>query len=221
MSSHANPLAPPPSLSTAPLVVGIGGSTRAGSTSERALRACLDHAERLGARTAAFSGAALRLPVYEADPAVRSDAARELVRSVAGADGLIIASPGYHGGISGLVKNALDYVEDLRTDARPYLDGRAVGCISTASGWQAAGSTLAALRAVVHALRGWPTPLGVAINSELPVWSPDGTPADPSLVNQLEIVTGQVVEFARRWRGPTPVENSHHSSLERVSSQTS
>ena len=142
-------------------------------------------------------------------------------RAVAAADGLIIASPGYHGGISGLVKNALDYVEDLRTDARPYLDGRAVGCVATAAGWQAAGSTLQALRAVVHALRGWPTPLGVAVNSELPVWSEDGTPADPALVTQLEIVTGQVVGFARRWRVPITVENSHPLRFGRVSSQPS
>ena len=171
---------------------------REGSTSERVLRACLDHAQSLGAQTVAFSGPALRLPIYEPDRTARTDQARKLVRAVSGADGLIIASPGYHGGISGLVKNALDYVEDLRRDARPYLDGRAVGCVTTAAGWQAAGSTLQALRAVVHALRGWPTPLGVAINSELPVWEDDGAP-NPALQGQLEILTGQVVEFSRRW----------------------
>ena len=37
------------------------------------------------------------------------------------ADGLLVASPGYHGGISGMMKNALDYVEDLRADERVYL----------------------------------------------------------------------------------------------------
>jgi FMN reductase len=207
--------------STPPLVVGIGGSTRAGSTSERVLHACLDHAQHLGARTVAFSGAALRLPIYEADESHRDDAACAFVRAVGAADGLIIASPGYHGGISGLVKNALDYVEDLRTDPRPYLDGRAVGCVTTAAGWQAAGTTLQSLRAVVHALRGWPTPLGVAINSELPIWTGDGPPTDAGVLAQLEILTGQVVDFALRWREPRSVENSHHSSIERVSSQTS
>ena len=35
-----------------------------------------------------------------------------------GAHALIIGSPGYHGGISGLVKNALDYLEELREDPR-------------------------------------------------------------------------------------------------------
>ena len=206
---------------TSPLIIGIGGSTRAGSTSERVLHACLERAQRLGSRTLAFSGEALRLPIYEVDGSARTDQARELVRAVSAADGLIIASPGYHGGISGLVKNALDYVEDLRGDPRPYLDGRAVGCVATAAGWQAAGSTLQALRAVVHALRGWPTPLGVAVNSELPVWSEDGAVADAGLITQLEILTGQVVDFAHRWQVPTTVENLRPPAPERVSSQAS
>lgn len=182
-----------------PLIVGIGGSTRAGSSSERLLRLCLAQAEQLGARTLAVSGARLRLPLYDADSRERTPPTAELVASVREADGLIIASPGYHGGISGLIKNALDYVEDLRDDARPYLDGRAVGCVATAAGWQAAGSTLQALRAVVHALRGWPTPLGVAVNSELPVWNGDGALTEPALVAQLHIMTAQVIGFARRW----------------------
>jgi FMN reductase len=96
-----------------------------------------------------------------------------------------------------------------------------VGCVATAAGWQAAASTLQALRAVVHALRGWPTPLGVAVNSELPVWRDDGGVADARLMTQLEMVTGQVVEFAQRWAAPTSVENLHPTVAERVSSQTS
>jgi FMN reductase len=43
------------------------------------------------------------------------------VAEVERADGIVIASPGYHGGISGMVKNALDYLEDLRDAPRPYL----------------------------------------------------------------------------------------------------
>lgn len=185
---------------TAPVIVGIGGSTRAGSSSERLLRTCLGQADRLGARTQAFTGDALRLPLYDADSLERTKQTAELVEAIRRADGLLIVSPGYHGGISGLIKNALDYVEDLREDRRPYLDGRAVGCVAAAAGWQATGSTLQALRSVVHALRGWPTPLGVAVNSELPVWGSDGALADPGLIASLDIMTAQVVGFARRWR---------------------
>ena len=83
----------------------------------------------------------------------------EFVEAVRAADGLVIATPGYHGPVSGLIKNALDALDGLRDDERPYLEGRAVGCIVTADGWQACGTALASLRTIVHALRGWPTPV--------------------------------------------------------------
>jgi FMN reductase len=179
-----------------PLVVGIGGSTREPSSSEALLRVCLSEAELLGARVRAFSGTALRLPLYEPDYFQRSDEVNALIESLRDADGVVVVSPGYHGGISGMVKNALDYVEDLRVDERPYLDGRAVGCVACAAGWQAAGTTLQALRAVVHALRGWPTPLGVAVNSEQLGWTPAGKPADQGVALQLKLVAEQVIAFA-------------------------
>ncbi len=66
----------------------------------------------------------------------------------------IVGSPGYHGGISGLVKNALDYIEDMRADSRVYLDNKPWGCISCAYGWQAAVGTLNQLRGIGNALQG-------------------------------------------------------------------
>jgi FMN reductase len=47
----------------------------------------------------------------------------ELVEAVRGADGIIIAAPGYHGTVSGLVKNALDYLEDLAATRGPIWMG--------------------------------------------------------------------------------------------------
>lgn len=182
-----------------PLIVGIGGTVRAMSSSERALRVALDAAERAGAGTVLFSGAALSiLPMYNPESPERVPEALALIDAVRGADGIIIASPGYHGTLSGLVKNALDYLEDLREDPRPYLDGRAVGLIATATGWQAAVTTLTALRSVAHALRGWPTPLGAAINSGQPCFDPDGAVLDLRVGTQLQLVGDQVVEFARQ-----------------------
>jgi FMN reductase len=133
--------------------------------------------------------------MYASERFERVPRAVRLVDELRAADGIIISSPGYHGGVSGLLKNALDYAEDLREDERPYLDGRAVGCLACASGWQAAVGTLAALRSIVHALRGWPTPLGVAINSIDPVFDQEGMVRDPSAATQLEIVAAQVIEF--------------------------
>ena len=121
-----------------PFIVGLGGTVRPNSSSERALARAMAATEALGARTQMFGGEFLaRLPMYNpAEPGVHED--REaFLDAVRRADGVIVASPGYHGSISGLVKNALDSVEGLRDDERPYFDGRAVGIIVAANGWQA------------------------------------------------------------------------------------
>jgi FMN reductase len=179
-----------------PLIVGIGGTTRVGSISEQALRYALKIAEEAGAETRAIAGPSLQLDHYNAGNPARSAGASELVEAMRRADGLIISTPSYHGSISGHVKNALDYAEDLRADPRPYFDGRAVGVIVCADGPQAMGATIGALRSVVHALRGWPTPFAACVNSVARPFGEDGA-VERDTAQALELVTRQVVEFAR------------------------
>lgn len=178
-------------------VVGIGGSMRADSQSERALRIALDAVEEAGAKTTMISGAQLVLPFYDPSVPDRTPDAVRLVEELRAADGVLLVSPGYHGTVSGLVKNALDYVEDLREDDRPYLDGRAVGCVAAARGWQASVTTLTALRSIVHALRGWPTPLGAAVNSADVRFDEHGC-SDAKVEQTLRTIGLQVVDFAQR-----------------------
>jgi len=183
---------------SSPYIVAVGGTLRANSSTERAMRHVLGAVERAGARTKLISGNALQLPLYQPDNPERSSAARSLVAELALADGIILGSPGYHGSISGLVKNALDYAEDLRADVRPYFSGRAVGCIATAGGWPGAVNTLGALRDIVHALRGWPTPIGAAINSAEKIFDDQGVCQVPRIVEMLDLMAGEVMSFASR-----------------------
>ena len=181
------------------LIVGLGGTTRAGSSSERAVRAVLARAEAQGARTAMFDGPALAaLPHYAPERSERTPEQAAFVEAVRRADGVVVGTPGYHGGMSGLVKNALDLLEDLRGDARPYLEGRAVGLVVTAAGWQAGGVVLSALRDVVHALRGWPTPLGVSLNSAAaPLFDAEGGATEAATGASLDMLASQLIGFAR------------------------
>ena len=180
-----------------PFIVGIGGTTRAGSTSELALRATLALAEGLGARTAVLCATDLVMDPYDPMVKTRSDSAQRLVQLLREADGIVIASPSYHGSIPGLLKNALDYTEDMRSDDRPYFDGRAVGCVVCAEGIQAMGTTLFTLRSIVHALRGWPTPYSATINTSTKPFGPDGLLREEVVSTQLKTVAQQVVQFAQ------------------------
>lgn len=191
--------ASPASRAARVFVVGIGGSRRPGSSTERVVTAVLDELEDRGARTKMYGGHALLFPHYEPG-APLTPAAAEYLAAVRAADAVVLGSPGYHGGISGLVKNALDYLEELRDDDVAYLDGKAAGCVTTAYGWQAAVSTLSALRQTVHALRGWPTPYGIALNVADGLCAYDGRFLDTRASEAVGIVAGQIMQFVAAFR---------------------
>jgi FMN reductase len=178
-----------------PYIVGLGGTTRQGSSTEKAISVVLRAAASQGADTLLLCGSDIDLPAYV--PGATSNAkANRITAELGRADGIILGTPGYHGGLSGLVKNALDYTEDLKSNKRPYLQDRPVGCLVTAAGEQGAVTTLAALRSVVHALRGWPTPLGVTIVTSDQVFDAAGNCICPRIEAQLKTLSQQVVDFA-------------------------
>ncbi|WP_210188076.1 NAD(P)H-dependent oxidoreductase [Bosea sp. CRIB-10] len=178
-----------------PLIVGIGGTPREQSSTELALRQALEPM-RGKAEVRVFAGRDLLLPLYQPGITSRDDGAAALVSALMHCDGLIIASPAYHGSVSGLIKNALDYAEELAGEARPYLDGVPIGLIACAAGWQAAGQTLATLRTIAHALRGWPTPYGATIRT-VPGLFAGGTCSDPAVAADLGRVGKQVLAFTQ------------------------
>jgi FMN reductase len=191
-----NQLARPQSANRRLHIVGLGGTTRPGSSSEQALLIAMAKAADLGATTKVFGGQELAtLPHYSPAAPVSSPVSADLVDHLRRADGVIIASPGYHGCLSGLIKNALDYIEELSQDQPAYLGNRAVGLIAAAQGWQAAVTTLTALRAIAHALRGWVTPLGASINSAESHFSA-GVCDEAAVTLKLELVASEVFWFA-------------------------
>jgi FMN reductase len=179
-----------------PVILGIGGTTRPGSSSEEALSLALAKARKLGAETRMFSGKDLRLPLYDVDPSCMTGGSRSLVEAMRKADAIILSSPCYHGGISGLIKNAIDYAEEMHADPRVYWDGRAIGIIGCGYGHQGAAAVVSQLRTVAHARRGWPTPLGIAINSAT-VKFVNGQITEPSIEAKIAVMASQTVAFAK------------------------
>jgi FMN reductase len=155
-------------------------------------------AEQAGAATVLLGGEFLAtLPIFDPRPGGATPAQGRLMAEIAAADGVILATPGYHGSISGVVKNALDTLELGRGDARPYLSGKPVGAVVTAAGPQAGGTSLMTLRAIIHALRGWPTPFGATLNSAETLFDAGGACCNDKDAQQLAMVAEQVVEFAQ------------------------
>jgi FMN reductase len=176
-------------------IVGIGGTLRPSSSTEKAVNCVLKHAESRGANISLFAGPSLDFPFYDPRISERSEMITDYQQAVRNADALVIASPAYHGGISGLVKNAIDYLEDMAKDPDVYLENKAVACIGTGYGWQGANSTLQALRMVVRSLRGWVSPLGIALNTAENHFADDGSCHTEAVDNQFQIMAQELIDF--------------------------
>lgn len=192
---------------TEPHVTVLSGALASGSRTERLARWCQRQCVARGATATLFRGDELEFPFYRYGHR-HSPRVTNLLDDLVRADGIILLTPSYHGSLSGLLKNALDYVNELAGDERPFFDGRAVGCVAVAGGEQGAASTLAALRAIVHAMRGWPTPLGVSVATDTTSIRQDGTPGDERIRMRLEVMLDQVLLHAssRQQLGSLPNE---------------
>ncbi|MFE3992631.1 NAD(P)H-dependent oxidoreductase [Streptomyces goshikiensis] len=153
-----------------PHVVLVSGSLRTGSTSDRVADWCARECAARGATVRVFTGAETDFPAYRPGLAATDARIAGFLDELRRADGVVLVSPTYHATVSGLLKNALDFVNDI-DGPLPYLDGRPIGTVAVGAGAQGAVSTLTTLRTIGHALRGWPTPVGVAVA---------GVPAPPA-----------------------------------------
>lgn len=109
-------------------ILGISGSLRAGSLNTKLLA----EAERLF-DPASTTRADLRLPLYDGDLEAEGmpEAVTRLAEQIAQADAVIISGPEYNKSISGVLKNALDWVS--RTKPNPWRD-KPVALMSATAG---------------------------------------------------------------------------------------
>lgn len=181
-----------------PRIVGLGGALGTSSSSFLALKVALAGAEEAGAETVAYDVRALALPMYEwgAPPPA---AATALAEAMHRADGLIWSSPLYHGSVSGVFKNAIDWLELLAEHEPPYLTDKPVGLIGTSGGAQSMQS-INTLDFIVRALRGWVVPFSVPLVTAGKAFEADGSPVEARVGSQLRMLGAEVARAARLFR---------------------
>jgi chromate reductase len=110
-------------------LLGLCGSLRAGSQNRKLMH---EAARRFG--PAEFSVGDLRLPLYDGDLEERAGVppeVRRLTDQVQAADAVLLVTPEYNQSVSGVMKNALDWIS--RVDGSPWRD-KPVALMSAAAG---------------------------------------------------------------------------------------
>ncbi len=183
-------------------ILGLGGGLREGSYSLVALREALAVAAAAGAETRLSALHDLPLPLYRPDYGAPADYGPEaagrierLIAALRWADGMLWASPSYHGAVSGAMKNALDYVQFLANDRPAFLSGKVVGVIGAGSGTIGAVNVVAQLAQIAHALRALVVPLQVPITGAAKAFD-GGRLTDPQIRRRLEGLATELVALA-------------------------
>jgi FMN reductase len=138
-------------------ILGVSGSLREGSFSRRALELTLEAVPSPGAETRLLDLGCAELPIYRPGGAATSDVVREVGDVVTWADAFVLASPDYHGSMSGAMKNFLDYHwEEFAGKLFGYI------CASHEKGLTAMDQ----MRTAVRQCYGWSLPYGISVHGE-------------------------------------------------------
>ena len=153
-----------------------------------AVRVALQGAERYGAQVKFLELGAYGLTLLESSSGAPGP---EAWRSdVLAADGLILGTPEYHGSFSGVLKNALDYLDFAQTE------GKMIGLVGVSGGAMGAFDAMNGLRSVGRAMHSWVVPLQAAVPEAWKAFSPEGEIQDSATKARLLEVGEQVAKFA-------------------------
>jgi FMN reductase len=173
-------------------VVGICGSLRPGSYTRLALEIALQGARELGARTQLIDLRDYQLIFCDGkeDETRYPEDVFRLRREVGQAGGIILATPEYHGSISGVLKNALDLM------GFDEFEGKMIGLVGVSGGALGAVHALNSLRTVGRVLHAWVIPEEAAIAEAWKVFDESGALKNPKLEKRLKDVGRAVARFA-------------------------
>lgn len=178
--------------------MGIGGSLCNEPDNLSALKIALDGAKKAGSQTQLFDLKTMNLPMYVHEMEQTPVAVKQLCDAVHESHGLIWCSPLYHGTISGVFKNALDWLELLHDKKPPYLTDKVVGLICTSGGTHGL-QAINSMEFVVRALRGWTVPFVVPIDRASKIFDENGQCKEEKITKNLHMLGEEVVRAARHF----------------------
>lgn len=173
-------------------VVGICGSLNENSNTRKALEVALAGARETGVETKIIDLRQYNLPFCDGSKNMgqRFEDVKKLSDEVKSAQGIILATPEYHGSFSGVLKNAIDLM------GFDEFEGKMIGLIGISGGSMGGLYALNTLRLIGRSLHAWVIPEQVAIPEAWKAFDEEGNVKDENIGNRLTSVGKTVARFA-------------------------
>jgi FMN reductase len=173
-------------------IAGLGGSLRQGSFTRMAVAVALEGAAEAGAETQLIDLREYQLTMCDG----KEDESRypqdvfRLREEVRKAHGIVLGTPEYHGGYSGVLKNALDLM------GFEEFEGKMLGLVGVSGGRMGAFGAMHSLRDVGRALHAWVIPEQASVPQVWQAFDDQGRCTDAETEKRLKEVGRQVARFA-------------------------
>ena len=165
-------------------ILGVASSMRESSYSTRVLKVVLKKAEEGDAEIKLLDLRELQLPMYhpEQNSSPELDKVTEYVKW---ADAFVLASPDYHGSMSGVMKNFLDFFwSDFAGKTFGYI------CASHEKGL----TVMDQMRTAVRQCYGWSMPYGISVNSDQD-FDKQGNITNENILSRIETIARDLVVY--------------------------
>lgn len=185
-----------------PKILAFAGSLRTGSLNKRLIRVAAEAARAAGAEVTLIELRDYPLPPYDGDieanglPAA-AVALKDLFKAHAG---LLISAPEYNGGISGTLKNTIDWISRRGDDERSLaaFSGKFAGLMAASPGRLGAIRGLGQLRHVLTTVGVLVVPQQLGINAAATAFDEEGRLKDPAQQAAIEAIAARLVDLICR-----------------------
>lgn len=175
----------------------VAGSNRKDAASTKLLRFIAAGMQQRGFVVEFIDLYETPVPLYAPDDEQQSPDVVRLIRAVNEADGLVFGTPEYHGSISGVLKNALDYLGSGVVSGKPALSVSAAGgAVGVAS--------LTQLQAILRNLHAVNSPEWISLGGHQQRFAEGGAPADDNVKARVERALDLFASLLVALRTPKP-----------------
>ena len=175
------------------IVMGICGTFDLDSANGRLLEILLEKCRSVGAETLVWNNGDNPLPMVGEDGCWSHPNVKAYKEMADSADAFVLSSPEYHGTMSGVMKNNLDWLSFDQTS------GKVFGLMSTLGG-QTNSNTLNHMRIAARWIHGWVVPEQVAVGNIKNAFDDSGNLVDESIHDRVSRLAESIVTSTAKLR---------------------
>jgi chromate reductase len=188
-----------------PKILAFAGSTRTESYNKKLVKVAAEAARKAGAAVTLIDLRDYPLPLYDGDLEAQGipENVHKLKKFFLENDGLLISSPEYNSSITGVLKNALDWVSRTTGAGEPSLSAyrnKVAALISASPGALGGLRSLFTLRPMLSNIGVLVLPSQVAVGKAADAFDPQGQLKDAKQNESIGKLAAELVDVIRKLR---------------------